>query len=229
MTDAIIHRTCKIDGCDKIHFGKDLCQMHYTRLVRYGDVNRQRKPKEECSVDSCCAVARSKGLCQKHYMRTRNNGSVDLIPRQPAIERYTLAHSNLDSPCHIFDGAKTANGYGVAFHSGKLMRAHRVAYEIANGPIPEGMLVLHLCKQSRACINPTHLMLGDHKLNYEHGINDGTLGGVDRVCEPRLSRVDVDLIRSMRNSGMTVQAIADELGHVHQKIDRVVRGLTYRL
>ena len=227
MTEAIIHRTCKIDACDKRHFGKGLCQMHYTRLIRYGDVSRQRKPKAECSVALCCDTAKSKGFCRKHYQRIYKHGSVDLKTRQPAIERYTLVPSNLESPCHVFDGAKNVGGYGQAVHMGELRMAHRVAYEIANGPIPEGMLVLHLCKQSRACINPEHLMLGDHKLNYEHGVNDGTQGSIGRVQAPRLSRAEVDLIKSMRSSGMTVQAIANKLGHAHNKIHRVVSGFTY--
>lgn len=45
------------------------------------------------------------------------------------------------------------SGYGV---SSKNKLAHRVAYEFANGAIPKGMHIDHLCRQ-RSCVNPSHL------------------------------------------------------------------------
>ena len=57
--------------------------------------------------------------------------------------------------CLLWTGA-TTNGYGVVSVDGRLQRAHRVAYEQANGPIPAGLHLDHLCRV-RACINPDHL------------------------------------------------------------------------
>ena len=42
--------------------------------------------------------------------------------------------------------------------------AHRIAYAIANGPIPDGALVDHIC-HNRACVNAEHLRLADHSMN----------------------------------------------------------------
>lgn len=65
--------------------------------------------------------------------------------------------------CILYEGPKTkgrggsdVGGYGLKWFKGKTRLAHRVAYEQAHGPIPDGYHVDHLCHE-RACIEPTHL------------------------------------------------------------------------
>jgi hypothetical protein len=66
--------------------------------------------------------------------------------------------------------------------------AHRVAWEIANGSIPDGLFVLHHC-DNRACVNPEHLFLGT---NWDN-IRDMRAKGRDyRMMKPRS-----ELIRSL--------------------------------
>jgi hypothetical protein len=57
----------------------------------------------------------------------------------------------------MWTGAKSKNGYGHFRTSGdKLHYAHRFAYELLIGPIPEGLQLDHLCR-NRACVRPEHL------------------------------------------------------------------------
>lgn len=64
--------------------------------------------------------------------------------------------------CWEWQAGKDKNGYG-SFRIGKgsMKRAPRVAWELKNGPIPNGMVVCHVCDYP-ACVNPGHLFLGTH-------------------------------------------------------------------
>jgi hypothetical protein len=48
------------------------------------------------------------------------------------------------------------NGYGQISHNGKRIQAHRYAYQLRFGPVPEGLVLDHLCRNKR-CVNPEHL------------------------------------------------------------------------
>jgi hypothetical protein len=72
-----------------------------------------------------------------------------------ALERIASRVTETPSGCLVYKGAKT-NGYGRIRHNGRDCYAHRVAYEAAHGPIPQGLHIDHLCR-TRACVNPAHL------------------------------------------------------------------------
>lgn len=58
--------------------------------------------------------------------------------------------------CWNWKKGKNKKGYGRLKHNGRVHFAHRYFYEKANGPIPEGLSLDHLCR-NRGCINPSHL------------------------------------------------------------------------
>ncbi len=68
------------------------------------------------------------------------------------------------SDCWTWAGAKNEKGYGVVGRDSRTPKAHRVAWELANGPIPEGACVLHKC-DNPPCCNPAHLFLGSRADN----------------------------------------------------------------
>lgn len=81
--------------------------------------------------------------------------------------------------CWIWKASFLRSGYG-AFgwkQNGKLTmkNAHRVAWFLANGPIPEGMSVLHRC-DNRKCVRPDHLFLGNQRDNLMDMILKGRCG-----------------------------------------------------
>lgn len=60
-----------------------------------------------------------------------------------------------ENGCWVWTGAAT-KGYGQFKFNKRQMSAHRVAYELVVGPIPEGLVIDHLCRQT-LCVNPAHM------------------------------------------------------------------------
>jgi hypothetical protein len=69
-----------------------------------------------------------------------------------------------EDECWLWLGGVTYRGYGHSRLNGRQMGAHRAAWILTFGPIPDGLLVLHKCDVPKCC-NPKHLFLGTHRDN----------------------------------------------------------------
>lgn len=76
------------------------------------------------------------------------------------------------SQCWNWQGAKKPKGYGNVRINGKYLLAHRVSWELANFPIPEGFFVCHAC-DNPSCCNPSHLLLGNARANFTDMVMKG--------------------------------------------------------
>lgn len=92
---------------------------------------------------------RAKAVKKKGFVHLRCSNDMD--PRERLELRSCYA-----GDCIVWTGASHKLGYGHLYIGGRFFMAHRVAYELANGPIPDGLHLDHLCRNP-PCINPAHL------------------------------------------------------------------------
>lgn len=149
--------------------------------------------------------------------------------------------------CWTWIGCKNPLGYGqigAGGKRGKHLWAHRVSYELAKGPIPAGLLVLHLC-DNPPCVNPAHLCVGDQKENMAQMCERGRY--TPRVLpsgdshplrrNPGLAargelngtaRLTDEAVREIRRSSDSQRALARRFGVSRRAIVFVKHGTTWK-
>lgn len=92
--------------------------------------------------------------------------------KRPTLRERLLSKTriNWETGCWEWTAVRNQGSYGRFYVEGKKEMAHRVAYELIEGPIPEGLQLDHLCR-NRACINPAHLEPVTPRENYLRGAN----------------------------------------------------------
>ena len=85
------------------------------------------------------------------------------------LQRFVSKAAFIDpDDCWQWTDATHWSGYGVFWTGNRCVKAHRFAYEIFGGPIPEGLVIDHLCRNP-GCVNPTHLQAVTQYENFRRG------------------------------------------------------------
>lgn len=131
--------------------------------------------------------------------------------------------------CWEWQGSRHPQGHGYATPPGtrRVSYAHRVAWIITNGPIPDGLEVCHKC-DNPPCVRPDHLFLGTHKDNMHDAISKGRHRNGERCKQSKLTEADVRLLRQHRASGGSVRALAREMGWNYSAARNAANGTNWK-
>jgi len=130
--------------------------------------------------------------------------------------------------CHVWTAYRLPRGYG-RFETGL---AHRAAWELAMGPIPEGKCILHRC-DNPSCVRVDHLWAGTQAENvldmYEKNrSNDVALKGEDNGFS-KLTNERVSKIRAIyANGGTSYAKLARMFGVGESQIGRIIRRESWK-
>lgn len=132
--------------------------------------------------------------------------------RGQSLEERFWAKADKSGECWLWTGAMSRNGYGNFNFEGKYPGAHRVAWILAHGPIPENYFVCHSCDVKR-CVNPSHLFLGTSADNQTDMANKGRSTRGERHPNVKLTTEQVlEIRRIFSMTGLSHQKIADLFG-----------------
>jgi len=129
---------------------------------------------------------------------------------------------NVTDGCHLWTACANnkTNGYGLINIDGKMEYAHRMAYELYVGKIPDGLFVLHKC-DVRLCCNPEHLFVGTQKENLDDMTRKGRRAKGEGGGTSKLKTHEVLEIRSMAGT-KTQTAIAGIFGVSRRLIGLII-------
>jgi hypothetical protein len=185
--------------------------------------------KTQCLIEGCGRDSDAKGMCKKHYARFRNGGDPHVPSRKEmSLEdrfREKLSSKNPITSCIEWMGSRNAQGYGLLGREGKLVRAHRLAYELKHGPIPAGLDVLHEC-DNPPCCNEEHLFLGTDADNMKDRDEKGRRTPRRGENHPNTTLTDADVVEIRRRFAAheTRVSIAEHFGVNASTVGRIVNG-----
>lgn len=135
----------------------------------------------------------------------------------------------LDDPgCWLWRGGTISHGYGWLRIQGRVHYAHRVAYQLWKGAIPEGQNVCHSC-DTPACCNPRHLFLGTQAENLADMATKGRSTAGARNPGAKLTEAQVADIRRRYKPGVVTQReLAEEHGVRPGAVSRVISGARWK-
>lgn len=193
------------------------------------------------------------------YTKARNcvlckaTKNIGFLSQPLEVRFWSKVNKTNPNGCWIWLGTKDRKGYGKIHAHGKNgVLAHRVAWELTNGLIPNRLHILHHC-DNPSCVNPAHLFLGTNADNVADKLKKGRQAqgetiaatrrgdnNVSRRYPERLVRGEasslskltteqvIQIISRYRTGGISQKALAKEYGITQSQVNRIVKGQNWK-
>lgn len=145
--------------------------------------------------------------------------SIDGETLRERMDRLSMPEPN--TGCTLFMGSQQKEGYGRVCFNGKVHLAHRVSYEMHVGPIPDGLVLDHLCRVP-GCVNPRHLEPVTNRENVFRGVGPTPKNAAKTHCPRGHEYNDANTFRR-QNGHRACRACAREKDAQRRVRERDVR------
>ena len=147
------------------------------------------------------------------------------------VDKDSMKISYVNTKCWTWNAPLDKDGYGRIRPGGirKFWRAHRASWFLHNGPIPEGLHVLHKC-DNPPCVNPNHLFLGTISDNAIDMIKKGRANHHkgESHYKSKITIEQANQIREMYKKGNIFQKDIAKIFNITQtRISEIIRNKAY--
>lgn len=138
-------------------------------------------------------------------------------------------HNKKVGRCWVWTGTILGR-YGITRHNYQCYLVHRKSWEMVNGPVPEGLFVLHRCDNT-LCVRPSHLFVGDTKDNMQDRDSKGRQARGETNGNHKLTETEVkEIIKTCRpgSSKAGFAAMGRKFNVYWKTVSRIVNGRRWR-
>jgi hypothetical protein len=156
---------------------------------------------------------------------SRDDLTADQIERFSAL----VDRDVVGDECHEWTGSRLPKGYGTLPGGGGTSNiyAHRIAYVLAYGLIPAGLVVRHKCDNPK-CVRAKHLTLGSVKDNSRDAVERGDMNAGERNGQAKLTVEKVNCMRRLARAGASYTDLAAEYGVARTQAYNAATGKTWK-
>lgn len=204
----------KSRGWPELQVGEKIYKAHrVSYLLHQGAIPEHRYIAQTCGNRLC--------------VNPQHLAAVPWHSRRPEdIPAHFWARVEKSATCWIWRGLVKRNGYGCFYADGRLRGAHRVSWELTNGPIPPGLCVCHNCPDgdNPLCVNPAHLFLGTVRENNRDRDRKGRTRTATKLTEEMVR----EIVALLRGGTISQRSIAARFGVSDRTINCIASGRNWQ-